>query len=283
MKSWLILGILAYLSYAISSSIDKTVMNRDADALSTNTLKCLLDGILLLVLGLVSGVSFESSILIYSAVLGGLMAFSGVVYFKLLHEMDVDNAVPVRQSASTLLIFALSVLLLSETVSLANAVGGVLASAAIFMVMSDNPLKLPDLNLGVKLLGLSTFLGVSYSLLVKVFVADISVIALSSTMYFFAAGFQGLYHLKFRSFSELETSLSQNFGRISIAAVFGASGTFLLYSALKIGEASQVYPLTGIQSVFILIFATLFLDEKATKWNILGIFMAFVGIYLVQL
>lgn len=283
MESWLLLGVLAYLSYAVSSSIDKYVMDQDADALSTNTLKCLLDGIILLGLGIVSGTTFQTDILLYSSVLGGLMAFSGVVYFKLLHEMDVDNAVPVRQSSSTLLIFAFSVLLLSETVTPANTLGGIIASLAIFLVMTDSPGNIPEIDLGFKLLGLSTALGVTYSLLVKVFVSDVSVIALSSTMYFFAAGFQGIYHLKYRSFSELQGALTRNFRKISLGAVFGASGTFLLYSALKVGDASQVYPLTGIQSVFILIIATTFLDEKATKWNIVGIVMAFIGIYLVQL
>ncbi|MFB6100419.1 MAG: hypothetical protein ABEK16_04040 [Candidatus Nanohalobium sp.] len=63
-----------------------------------------------------------------------------------------------------------------------------MTSVTIFMVTSDDPFNLPGMNQGVKLPRLSTVLGVTYSLLVKVSVADILVIALSSTIDFFAAG-----------------------------------------------------------------------------------------------
>ncbi len=69
---------------------------------------------------------------------------------------------------------------------------------------------------------------------------------------------------------------------IITASFFGAMGTFLLYSALAIGDASKVFSIAGLQSAFIFIIASLFLKEKF-RWHRLGGTMIIVaGVFLIS-
>ena len=71
--------------------------------------------------------------------------------------------------------------------------------------------------------------------------------------------------------------------KILVASFFGGIGTFLIYSALAVGNASKVYPLTGLSTIFIFIFASVFLKEKFMWHRLAGTVLVFLGIYLVSL
>ncbi len=283
MEEWLFLGILAYLSYALSTSIDKYLMNNDGDALATNTIKSLMDGFILLFFALIMSVSIGKQIVLYSLALGGIYAASGILYFKVLQEMNAGVYIPVKQSASVMLVFLLSVILLSEGANIFNLLGAFVISISTLLILG-NGFTPPKLDRGLKLLLLSLCFSITYAILSKVLLADFSALALGSTMYFSASLFQSLYYFFSQDISGLKKSMSPRFlSKIGLAAVFGAGGTFLLYSALKLGEASAVYPLQGIQSVAIFVIGSLLLNEDSSRKKVLGVLLAFAGIFLVSI
>jgi drug/metabolite transporter (DMT)-like permease len=85
MELWLVLGILAYFSYAISSAIDKHLMDIDYAPYNTSIYKMFFDGIILL---LSSFLFFDPNLsvkAVYACLfLGGIYAVSSVVYYKML-------------------------------------------------------------------------------------------------------------------------------------------------------------------------------------------------------
>jgi len=70
---------------------------------------------------------------------------------------------------------------------------------------------------------------------------------------------------------------------IFIAAIFGALGTILLFTAIMIGDVSKVYTLSGAQSAFIFIISVLLLNEKYSSKRAIGVLIVFAGIALVSL
>ena len=66
-------------------------------------------------------------------------------------------------------------------------------------------------------------------------------------------------------------------------AVFGALGTLLFFLALSIGNASKVYPIAGVESMLIFIFAILFLKERFEWHRFLGTGIIVLGIAFVSI
>jgi drug/metabolite transporter (DMT)-like permease len=63
--------------------------------------------------------------------------------------------------------------------------------------------------------------------------------------------------------------------------VLGGTGNLALYQALRLGgEASVVFPLTGMYPLITIILARLLLKERLNRVQALGIALAFVAIYL---
>jgi uncharacterized membrane protein len=67
-----------------------------------------------------------------------------------------------------------------------------------------------------------------------------------------------------------------NLPRVIIAFFFAAMGTFLLYQAVSIGNASKVYPLSGIQSVFVFLIASSFLRKYSNGAGLLELLWFFL-------
>ncbi len=281
MEPWLVLGILAYLSFSISTAIDKFVMDKGYSALGTNTLKMFFDGIILLAIGLVF---FELNItleqMFWALVLGGIFAVSGIVYFLTLKLEDVEIVVPFRQAATLLLVFSGSIILFNETTSLTNYLGLAMVLIGMYALLSEGKFKLPNINKAFFMVLALVAVNTVYSLLTKSLLFDIQPIALAIIMYFSGTLISGIYLSLFRK--EALPKLKK-IPKIFAAAIFGALGTLFLFYALSIGHASKIYAMEGLMSIFIFIIAITFLKQKLFWHRLLGVILIFAGILLVSI
>lgn len=285
MESWLLFGVLAYVSYGISTAIDKHLMDGSFEPLPTNMQKMLFDGIILSVLGVVVlQPTFSTGIIWQALVLGGVYAASGVIYFHLITAKDVEEAIPVRQAGVTLFSFLGAVVLFSEFPGPLHYIGVAASVVGMYLLLSRDGPGLPPWDHGLTLLAASTGMGVVYWLLVKAFVGSSTPIALAIAMYLVTAGLLAAYMHGFTDHSPLTYFQDRDrVGRIGVTSLFGALGTFFLYTALAAGQGSDVYPLAGIQSLVIFVLATILLREQFTWHRGLGLVGVVVGVALISL
>ncbi|NOR85343.1 EamA family transporter [archaeon] len=285
MELWLIIGILGFASSAISTSIDKYMMNHKYGAIKTNALKMFLDGVILLTIGLLFfNIEITSSLILWSLILGSLYAAAGILYFESLEITDVEEVMPFSNASTTLLIFIGSIIFLGETANLGNYIGIILTVIGIYLVLLTNGLKYPKIDKGFYLMIKMVIFTVIYSLLIKTTLTEIKPINIAITMYFSTTLFLVSYLVITKKESlSFHNEFKKHIPKIALSSFFGASATFLIFFALSIGKASKVYPLAGLQSVFILIIATIFLKEKITIKRILGTIIIFAGIYFITI
>ncbi|NOQ55432.1 MAG: EamA family transporter [Nanohaloarchaea archaeon] len=288
METWFIFGILSYLSYAISTSIDKYMMNEKYNTIKTNTLKMFFDGIILLIASSIFfNISITNNLIFGSLILGSIYAFSGIFYFETLNLKDVSSIVPYYSSASLLFIFFGSIIFFNEIVNIFNYIGIAAIMIGIYLVLSETGLRLPKKDKGLTYATIVIIFSVSYSLLTKLFLNDIEPMALAICMYFSATLFLILYLHIFKKENLKQITHYKRYKKqiknIFIASFFGASGTFLLYYALSVGNASKVYPLVGLQMIFIFMIATIMLKEKFRLHKFIGTLIVFIGIFLISI
>jgi len=293
MALWLLLGALSYLSFAISTSIDKLMMNKKYDALYTNTLKTFFDALILIVIGLIFfKLEFTPNMIILAIILGAIYAVVGRIYYLVLKLKDVSQTMPYLQSSQILLTFFGSLLLFNEPSNYLNYTGIVLIPIGVYAVLSEKGFKAPKIDKVFFYVLLIVALHIIYWLLAKKMLFDAQPISVGIAMYISC----GFFLLIFLLFSRKKNRASQanvktsqalaapkhTVPTIAIAAFFGAMGTFLLFSALKVGFASKVYSLAALQPIFIAIIALLFLSEK-WHWNrVIGTVIVCAGIFLIS-
>jgi len=283
METWLVLGIFSYLFYAISTSIDKNMMNKKYEILSTSTFKMLLDGAFLLVIGfLFFHLNFNYKTVYWTAVLGALYAAAGIFYYKILTRRDVGESLPYLNSLQILFIFIFSLMFFGEQARPANYFGVVLILIGVYAILTKK-FRLPKFDVAFVFVIANVLINVVYYLLVKKVLFDVKPIDLSVSMYFFCTLSLVLYQMIFRKHKNLITTPKSNIFRIFAAAFAGAMGTLVLFYALSMGEASKIYPMAGLQVVFVFIFASLFLKEKFSLQRLLGTLIVFAGIFFVSL
>jgi len=138
----------------------------------------------------------------------------------------------------------------------------------------------PEYNKGMLYGGMIVVTMTIYALLTKFLLSDIRPIDLSVMMYLSSGLLIGFYKLIFDKKHRLPQLKS---AKIIISAAFGATGTFLMYTALASGLASKVYALAGWESVVIFILASIALKQKLLIHRLIGILLILPGIYLVSI
>jgi drug/metabolite transporter (DMT)-like permease len=260
------------------------MMNKSYNVVSTNTLKAFFNGIMLLITGIIFfQLNFTRNLLLWSLILGIIHAFGTIIYFTALTRKNVGEIIPFYQSAGILFIFISSVLVFNEIVTSFNFAGIVLILVGVYLVLSEKFLKIPPVGKASLLILLLIPLDITHALLVKNLLFNIKPINLSIATYFSATLLLASYQLvsNKHSFEKLSI-IKPRLPKILCASFFGAFGTLFLYTALFFGNASKVYPMAGLTSIFIFIIASIFLREKFYWHRLLGIVVAFLGIYLIS-
>ncbi len=153
----------------------------------------------------------------------------------------------------------------------------------VYLVLSEKKLSIPNIDKASLLILILIPTDLISALIVKNLLFDVKPINLAIIMYFSAALFLFSFQFLFRKKITFEVSnIKKRVPKILSASVFGALGTLFLYLALFYGNASKVYPLAGLTSVFIFIIASFFLKEKFYVHRLCGIIIAFFGIYFIS-
>lgn len=279
MELWFYLTILSIFSFSISTSIDKKLMNSKNNPVGTNTFKMFFDWIFLLVLGLLFyKINFNFNTLLIGFILAIPYSISGIFYFNLVNVENISKSMPILQSLNTILIFILSIVIFNEKTIFFNYIGVFLSIIGIYLIMTEN-LSLPKIDKGFKLILWITVINLIYYILLKFFIQSQDSINLAISMYFFTALILFVYNQIFLNSKEIYSKL--NLKLTFIAALFGGGGTFLLYSAIKLGNASKIYPMLATGVLFTYIIAILFLKEKITFKKMIGVLISTLGIYLI--
>ena len=69
----------------------------------------------------------------------------------------------------------------------------------------------------------------------------------------------------------------------AIVGLLGAGGQLVLFKALTLGPSYIIYPFISMAPVIVITLASIFLKEKANKWQIAGIVVALAAILLLSL
>lgn len=282
MASWLLLGLLAYTFFSISTAIDKYVMHERYYPFLVNTVKMLLDCFVLVLIGtFFFTLTLPPLEQLWPILLGVLYGASGVYYFKALQEGDITEVIPYQLGSRILLLFIVSLYLFNETATPLNLFGILLTLVGVWLVLS--PQGLPRWNRAVLLISISLFFNVLFNLLAKYLVAGIEPIMLAVMMYAVSAlVLAGYLLLRKPLWKAAERTLGlSGLRHIGISALFGSVGTLLLLSALKVGAASKVYPLTALETVLLFLIGILFMKEKWAWHRAFGVLAVGIGIIFI--
>jgi len=281
MESWLMFGIIAYLCYSVSTSLDKYMMNHHYGVIRTDMFKMFFDGLFVLIAGLLFfDLTFSFGLLAWGMTLGFLFALAGITYYGALEIDDVEEVLPYLQAGRILLVFFGGILIFGEKVAIQNIFGVVLTVLGIYTIISNDGLHLPKIKKSTVLILIGIVIGTIYYLLIKKVVAQYSPIDIVIAVYFCTTFILFLFQVTLRRHPI--GSLHEFHPSVILASCFGATGTLLLYTAFSLGSASKIIPLAGIQAIGVFIIATFFLKEKFYWHRLLGIIGVCIGIYLVS-
>ena len=69
----------------------------------------------------------------------------------------------------------------------------------------------------------------------------------------------------------------------AIVGLLGAGGQLVLFKALTLGPSYIIYPFISMSPVVVITLASIFLKERANKWQMAGIVVALAAIFLLSL
>ncbi|MFH1916685.1 MAG: DMT family transporter [Nanoarchaeota archaeon] len=280
MEPWLIFGILGYLAYAISTSLDKVFLNHKYSPLGINLYKMLFNGLILLLIGSIFfSFHITTRLLFFSLILGSIYALASILYYYSLKVTDATVFVSHYQALSILFSFLGTLIIFSEPASALNFTGLALIILGIYLLLLKGTSSIPKIDHGFLYIILSALVFLAYALLSKRFLFDTTPIELATLMYLASAIFIAIYI----ALKKRRKAFSLKHAKIAISSVFGALGTFAIFFALTKGYASRVFAIAGISSAGVFLIAAIFLKEKSSWKRLLGTLTIILGIYLVAM
>jgi len=284
METWLLLGIFGYSFHAVSICIDKYMMNKKYDIISTNTIRIFFNGMILTFLGLIFfNLNFTVGLFIWCLIIGLFFTISIIVYYYVLRLKELGEIMPFYQSSRVLFIFIFSAIVFNEIVTFLDYIGVALILIGIYLVLSENWFKIPKIDKSSVIVLLSLPTSIINAILVKNLLFDVEPINLAISIYFSAALILTSFQLFSKRYSLMMIrKFKSKIPTIMSASFFASIGTLFVYMALSVGNASKVYPIAGVQSVFIFIIAIAFLKEKFYFHRFVGVVIIFFGIFLIS-
>ncbi len=285
MELWLVYALVGYMIGAISSALDKYMINKEYHPVTTVMLRTMCNAIFLGTTGYVFlNMQLSLSLLLLAALPAFLLAFSFVVYLFVLRKRDASEIQPFSQSLDTLFIFLASIVFLQESANLANYVGIIIVVIGVYLVLTEHITKIPRLDRSLLIIIALVPFDIAYALLVKTFLGAADPIALAVSIYIMAFLILSVVSLLLRKrINNKPESLRPQLRIVLVASLCAATAAGFLYTALSQANASKVYPMAGINSVMVFLLATLFLRERFHKHKFLGTIIVVIGIYLISL
>ncbi|HEY0090772.1 MAG TPA: EamA family transporter [Candidatus Lokiarchaeia archaeon] len=284
MELWLIFAISCYLSYAISTIIDKHMMNLRYNIVFVNLIKTFFNGFILLIIGFIFfAVDFTENFTLIWFIPGIIYAYSSIIYFIALSKKDVGQIIPSYQSIRLLFTFVASAIVFKEHLDGLDYFGVSLILIGSYFVLVEKRIgffKIDKVSLLILILIPTDIIN---ALIIKSLLYTVKPINLATFMYFSGLIFLIIFFIVNRKkITYGIQQIKKICPKILGASFFGALGTLLLFSALFFGNATKVYPLDGLSSVFVFILAIVFLKEKFYLHRLGGTIVAVMGVFLLS-
>jgi len=285
MELWFLFAILGYTIGAISTILDKYMMNRLYHPVTVVLLLTLFNAFFLGSAGLLLiHLQITPSLLLLATIPALLLVVSFVVYLFVLQKKNASEIQPFSQSLDTLFIFLAAVIILHEPASLPNYIGILVTVIGVYLVLTEHITKVPRLDRQLLIIVALVPGDIAYALLVKTFLGTTDPIALAVSIYIMAFLMLLVVSLFLRRrINNTPASLKKQLRVVGVASLCAATAAAFLYTALSQANASKVYPMAGISSVSVFLLATIFLQEKFHKHKFIGTLIVVVGIYLISL
>ena len=285
MELWFIFAILGYTIGAISSILDKHMMNRLYHPVTWVLLRTLFNAVFLGTAGLLLiHLQITPSLLLLAAIPAFLLVISFVVYLFVLQKKNASEIQPFSQSLDTLFIFLAAVIFLHEPASLPNYIGILVTVIGVYLVLTEHITKVPRLDRQLLIIAALVPIDIVYALLVKTFLGTADPIALAVSIYIMAFLMLLVVSLLLRRYIHTTpASLKPQLRVVLVASLCAATAAAFLYTALSQANASKVYPMAGVSSVAVFLLATVFLKEKFHRHKFIGTLIVVIGIYLISL
>jgi uncharacterized membrane protein len=281
---WFLFAIIGYTIGAISTILDKYMMNRLYHPVTWVLLRTLFNAIFLGSAGLLLiNLQITPSLLLLAAIPALLLVVSFVIYLFVLQKKNASEIQPFSQSLDTLFIFLAAVIILHEPASLPNYIGILVTVIGVYLVLTEHITKVPHLDRQLLIIVALVPGDIAYALLVKTFLGTTNPIALAVSIYIMAFLMLLVVSLFLRRrINNTPASLKPQLRVVGVASLCAATAAAFLYTALSQANASKVYPMAGISSVSVFLLATIFLQEKFHKHKFIGTLIVVVGIYLIS-
>jgi uncharacterized membrane protein len=285
MELWFILCLLGYSISAVSSTLDKYMMNLQYHPVTTVMFRTLFNGLLLGIAGvLILHIHLSTSLLLLAAIPALLLAASFVIYLRVLQRKNASEIQPYSQSLDVLFIFLSSVVFLQESVAWENYLGIIITVIGTYLVLAEHVTKVPHLDRWLLIIAALVPLDIAYALLIKTYLGSAEPISLAVSIYLLAFLILTAVLLILRQTQQVTRNYTRpRLRTVFVSSLFAATAAGLLYTALSQANASKVYPMAGISSVAVFLLATVFLQEKFSKHRFIGTLIVVLGIYLISL
>jgi len=279
---FLLLPILAYFFFAVTSSVDKHLINRKISPLVVGSAKNLI--VSLMLFAAILAVAPESFLAVdgfgWAVII--ITAFVGigatVFFYRSLKLEEISRFVPYYQSVGILLPFIVIIILLNEVVNIYNVFGAVLVIAGVY-ASGSRKFELPKY---VKEVHLTALFNAAALILIKL--SAVSVFPLIVSFVYYLVTGLAMMHISKIDFADLGKFKSPiNAKYLLLAAVGSFLGTSALVFALSFIEGSLVFPVAGLYVLLVTLFGGLWLKEKDLKSRIIGALLIVLGIYGVYL
>lgn len=285
MELWFIFTIIGYVIGAISSILDKFMMNLRYHPVTYVLLRTFFNAIYLGLAGfLFLNLSISPSLLLLAVIPAFLLAISFVIYLLVLQRKNASEIQPFSQSLDTLFIFLASILLLHEQVNIVNYAGILVIVIGVYLVLTERLTKKPHFDRNLLIIVALVPIDVVYALLIKTYLGTAEPIALAVSIYVMAVLFLTIVSLLMRrQLQPTKAALKPQLRIVLVSSFCAAIAIWFLYTALSLANVSKVYPMAGINSVMVFLLATTFLKEKFHWHRFVGTLIVVLGIYLISL
>jgi len=285
MEPWFILCLLGYTISAVSSTLDKYMMNQMYHPVTTVLFRTLFNAMFLGTAGLILfHMTLSPLELALAFVPAVLLIISYAVYLRVLQRRNATEIQPFSQSMDVLFIFLASILFLHEPAENINYLGLLVIVIGIYLVVTEHITKLPRLDRNLLIIAALVPIDVAYALVVKTYLGSTEPIGLAVSIYLMSAVLIAIITVLWRKKMNITLSgVKPQLRPVLASSLFAATSAAFFYTALAQADASKVYPMAGISCVVVFLLASFFLKEKFRWHRLIGTIIVIAGIYLISL
>ncbi len=286
MEHWIFYSIIATVALGISMALYKTPSLKGYSSLVstfwTNLFSFLIVVFCLFFIGNIN--IFQVKISWFGIFWGILFGINMILTKNILKKGDVGSILPVTSSLSNVLVILIGLIILSEKLTIIQALGTFLILVSVFF-FTKKDMNFPKINLSVIFL----ILGILTTSVISKYIQKLGVVydPVVSFMIFqyLGASIIALFFYLFlekNNFKEIK-SFGTYWKNTLLIAIFSVLGGWAILKALSIGPLSGVYAIHPGYTFISAFIGYLFFKEKMTRNKLLLILITILGVILIKI